>query len=149
MQATQENAIMLQHIETIWFNEMGQPSPIGIVIAIDNVTGIKKAYIGTGSGRYEDMDTRRIMEGGAKFHYEIAARIADKLADPSLAAARFEMAQQISNAATHMDEIKNHCVLQADVDLAIQHIERLYIIAESLAGDRWAEIHGAENEPRN
>lgn len=62
---------------------------------------------------------------------------------------RFAAAQQIAAAAAHMDEIKNQCVLQEDVDLAIQYIANLHSIAMQLAGDRVTELYGAENEPRN
>ena len=50
-----------------WFNEMGNPNPIGIVLAEYNDTKVRKAFIGTGFGLDADQDARRILEGGAKF----------------------------------------------------------------------------------
>ena len=51
---------------TIWFTQMVEPSTIGIVIGTDEVTGEKKAYIGTGKGFDEDQDAKHISVTGAR-----------------------------------------------------------------------------------
>lgn len=55
-------------IDTTWFTEMGQVRPIGIIVTLDEVTGERKAFIGTGNGHSEDVDARSIISMGAKLH---------------------------------------------------------------------------------
>jgi len=62
-------------INAIWFNEMGSFRPIGIVVAEDEATGERKAYVGTGAGQDEYTDAHSIIKRGAKLRtptsYEI------------------------------------------------------------------------------
>lgn len=57
--------------DAIWFTELGGQC-IGIVIGQDEVTGERKAYIGTGYGEDEGLDARFICANGAKFHLQSA-----------------------------------------------------------------------------
>jgi hypothetical protein len=61
-------------LDTIWFTEMGEYQPIGIVI-IETEVGEKKAYIGKGLGMKSKEDTKFIAERGAKLPVEILKRI--------------------------------------------------------------------------
>ena len=59
----------------VWFSELGKTDCIGIIIGIDEHTGEKKAYIGTGNGVSEEADVLRIASNGAKFTRDIASVI--------------------------------------------------------------------------
>lgn len=63
-----------------WYNEMGNTSPIGIVVAEYNDTKERKAFIGTGEGHDPNVDARRILEGGAKIYLPEAQRLCAELA---------------------------------------------------------------------
>ncbi len=70
---------MSKIINTLWFTQMGQPSPIGIVICEDEISHKTKAYIGTGQGYDKGVDAGHILETGAKFTADMAIGIADWL----------------------------------------------------------------------
>jgi len=62
----------------IWFTELGGQC-IGIVYGEDEITGERKAYIGTGYGEDEGLDVRIICANGAKFHQLAAEEIINYL----------------------------------------------------------------------
>lgn len=68
-------------IQAIWFTEMGSMRPIGIVLGVDNITGERKAFIGTASGDDEGADAERIAAGGAKLRVGTVNSIAQWLND--------------------------------------------------------------------
>ena len=60
-------------IDSLWFTSLGiLGGCIGIVLGEDEVTGEKKAYIGTAVGDNQERDERHIAMNGAKFTPEIA-----------------------------------------------------------------------------
>jgi hypothetical protein len=67
------NSMKIQ--DAIWFTEMGTPRPIGIIYGEDEVTGEKKAYIGTGHGFNEHADTQHIAKYGAKLTLETVKQL--------------------------------------------------------------------------
>jgi hypothetical protein len=56
-------------VDAIWFNK------IGIVLAEDEVTKERKAYIAQGRGDDEQEDIEHIKNFGRKLHPEVALRI--------------------------------------------------------------------------
>jgi hypothetical protein len=62
---------IMEILKSIWFNEMGNMAPIGVVI-IKNDIGEERAYIGTGWGQGISEDEKKIAERGAKFPIYIA-----------------------------------------------------------------------------
>ena len=59
-------------LDTMWFTEMMETKPIGIVTGRDTITGQKIAYIGTGDGHDPGLDSRKIVAGGAKlYHFQM------------------------------------------------------------------------------
>ena len=60
-------------IETIWFTDVN--GCIGIVIGEEDVTGDRKAYIGSASGTDEKADTEQILAWGNKFSLDVTERI--------------------------------------------------------------------------
>ena len=61
-------------IDAIWFTEMGSSKPIGIVFGETNI-GEREAYIGTGEGFNQILDSIKIAKTGAKFHHTMLAQI--------------------------------------------------------------------------
>ena len=57
----------MEVINVTWFSEMGCAKPIGIVV-VEVEEGERKAYIGTGDGYNEQLDTQHIISSGAKLH---------------------------------------------------------------------------------
>ena len=55
-------------ISVTWFSEMGQIRPIGVVLAQYKDTGLRKAFIGTGTGVDEQDDIHHIIECGGKLY---------------------------------------------------------------------------------
>ena len=66
-------------IDSNWYSEMGADNPIGIIVAEDETTGERKAYIGTGDGVDEYADALKITKHGAKLHLHTVVRINDYL----------------------------------------------------------------------
>jgi hypothetical protein len=64
-------------IATHWFTEMG--GCLGIVVGEDEITGERKAYIGSGDGFSENADAQKILQRGGKFYPAVAARIIAEL----------------------------------------------------------------------
>lgn len=62
-------------INSIWFTEMGSTKPIGIIVAEDETTGERKAYVGTGKGIDEWADAYLIVERGANLRTHVAYEI--------------------------------------------------------------------------
>jgi len=60
----------LKAIDVRWFTEMGSEKPIGIVKAVDTITGETKFYIGTGYGLDESQDVSKILNMGGKVQPE-------------------------------------------------------------------------------
>jgi hypothetical protein len=56
---------MAKIVENLWFTELGSPRPIGIIV-VENEVGDRKAYIGTGMGGDEGLDSQRVAGNGAK-----------------------------------------------------------------------------------
>lgn len=65
-------------LDAIWFTEMGEVNPIGIVI-METEVGEKKAYMGKSIGATEAIDILHIAERGAKVSKEILKSILAKL----------------------------------------------------------------------
>lgn len=61
-------------IDTIWFT--ASSNTIGIVIGKDD-TNEPKAYIGVGNGADEEVDTKHIVEWGAKLTKEIVLKLSN------------------------------------------------------------------------
>ena len=61
---------------TTWFTNT---ECIGIVVGKDEVTGKKKAYIGSVCGRDEDCDEKHIMKNGSKITADQLQEILDEL----------------------------------------------------------------------
>ena len=67
-------------IDSMWFNAMGNITPIGIVMAElsapeqqeYDANGELSAWIGDGTGRDEDVDVHLIVKTGARFPVEAA-----------------------------------------------------------------------------
>ena len=66
-------------ISVQWFSEMGNPNPIGIVLAEYNDTKVRKAFIGTASGLDENQDALYILERGAKFYQSQVQKLNNEL----------------------------------------------------------------------
>ena len=60
-------------IETLWFANLCGTT--GIVILEEDVTGDRKAYIGSVPGKDEKADTHAIIAWGNKFSYDTIKRI--------------------------------------------------------------------------
>lgn len=60
---------------SFWFTSFDMVGCVGIVFGEDEVTGAKKAYIGTEPGGDQQSDERRIAEHGAKLTEEMAENI--------------------------------------------------------------------------
>ena len=52
-------------LDRIWFTQMGNPKPIGIIVTQDKITGEKKAWIGLGYGQVQSRDEKYIAQTGA------------------------------------------------------------------------------------
>jgi hypothetical protein len=68
--------------QTLWFNEMSSTRPIGIVIGSDEVTGEKKAFIGTGDGISASGDAKHITEWGTKLKKHMIKEIYNQMIIP-------------------------------------------------------------------
>ena len=68
----------LKVIESYWFET------IGIVVCEDETTGVRKAYIGIGSGIDQNSDEEYIRMHGQKFLCHAAEEIADRLKENDL-----------------------------------------------------------------
>jgi len=64
---------------TIWFTTTN--GVVGIVFGVDEVTGKKKAYIGTAPGSDEESDAWSIAEWGVPFGLAMAKDIVQRLTD--------------------------------------------------------------------
>lgn len=64
--------------ETIWFTtHFGET--IGVVLGEDNVTKVKKAYMGIGDGKDPEFDEKKILEWGTRIDPATAKRLSDHL----------------------------------------------------------------------
>ncbi|MBA7714940.1 hypothetical protein ES703_123973 [subsurface metagenome] len=73
-------------IETLWFANMD--GCIGIVVSEEDVTGDRKAYIGSASGTDEKADTEQILAWGNKFSLDTALRLRHLLTEKKTAVER-------------------------------------------------------------
>jgi hypothetical protein len=66
-------------VDSIWFTEMGEHRPIGIILVENELTGERKAYIGKStlseSKKTEEHDSKLIIDVGAKIHVHTVARL--------------------------------------------------------------------------
>lgn len=60
-------------IDTLWFTT--SDGTIGIVTIEEDITGDRKAYIGTASGNDEKEDTNHILAWGNKFSLDTVLRL--------------------------------------------------------------------------
>jgi len=65
-------------INSIWFSGV---RTIGIVLGIDEITNVRKAYIGMGNGISKENDEKIIANSGTKFTIEAAKSIVGFLED--------------------------------------------------------------------
>ncbi len=62
-----------------WFTQGAAPHTFGVVVCHDDITGQRKAYIGSGLGIDEEDDAIHIQEYGAKINSEMLRLIADQI----------------------------------------------------------------------
>lgn len=68
----------LKVLSATWFTEATSSRPIGIIVCKDELTSDIHAYIGTGFGLNENIDTDSIIHYGAKVHESMIASILAK-----------------------------------------------------------------------
>ncbi len=65
--------------DTYWFTP-AVGDPVGIIVGVDEVTGKRKAYIGSAAaGGSEEFDTQAIAEYGAKLNLQVLLEIVSNL----------------------------------------------------------------------
>jgi hypothetical protein len=68
----------MEYENAIWFTNLAGET-IGIVMKIDNATGKKKAYMGTGAGVDEEEDIATILEWGAPLELTVIEQVSKYL----------------------------------------------------------------------
>lgn len=66
-------------IDSIWFTGIGMLGCVGIVLAEDESTRKRKAYVGSALGLNQESDEKFIVENGGKLPPELAKKISNFL----------------------------------------------------------------------